>query len=93
MSSLVTSDTLYESCLLQDLSDEFATWHTVDRKDIVRIHTNRRTSGIGDDELVKILLDYHIALDVHHTMATRIEDCFSDNITIECSNRVLQERL
>ena len=77
---------LDETCLLQNFGDEFATWHTVDRKDIVHIHTDWKTSSIGDDELVGILLDYHIALDVHHTMTACIEDCFSDNITVECGN-------
>ena len=80
------STLLDETCLLQYLGDEFATRHTIDRKDIVHINTNRETSCIGDDELVGILLDHHIALDIHHTMATSIEDCFSYYFSIERRN-------
>ena len=47
------STLLDETWLLQYLGDEFATWHTIDRKDIVHINTDRETSSIGDDELVR----------------------------------------
>ena len=80
------STLLYETCLLQNLSNEFTTRHAIDRKDIVNINTNRETSCIGDDELVGLLFDDYIALDKHHTMATGIEDCFSYYFSIERRN-------
>ena len=80
------STLLDETCLLQYLGDEFATWHAVDRKDIVHVNTDRETSSIGDDELVGILLDYHVALDEHHAMTAGIEDCLSYYFSIKRRN-------
>ena len=77
---------LNESSLLQHLCDKFATWHTVDCKDIVHIHTNGEASSIGDNKLVGVLFDNHITLNIHYAMAACIEDCFSYNITIKGRN-------
>ena len=73
---------LYKTCLLEDFTDTSASWHTVNRQDVVCIYTHRETARIGGDEHVRVLLDDNIALYEHHSLLDRSINIMRANLII-----------
>ena len=73
---------LYMTCLLEDFTDTSASWHTVNREDVVCIYTHRETARIGGDEHVRVLLDDNIALYEHNSLLDRSINIMRANLII-----------